>query len=98
MRGANLTGTIVVVGVLLLLAAWLGYLVLEIPPEVDKGLGITLIVFGVFNLLLHRRHARVFLKFKGRAGIGSLGLSALQFLFLGIGVILAVAGIVFLAR
>ncbi len=98
MRGARLAGTIVVVGVLLLLAAWLVYLVVEIPPEVDKGLGIALIIFGMFNLLLHRRHARIFIKFKGWAGIGSLGLSALQFLFLGIGVIFAAAGIVFLAR
>ena len=44
MRSTNLTGTIVVVNVLLLLATWLGLLVREVPREVDKGLGIALAI------------------------------------------------------
>jgi hypothetical protein len=101
MRGTNLTGTIIVVTVLLLLATWLKFLVREVPREVDKGLGIAFAIFGVFNLLFSRRHARLFLKLGSKSPFGivnSLGISGLHFLFLGIAVILIVMGMVLWIR
>ena len=101
MRGMNLTWTIIVVTVLLLLAAWLGFLFREVPREVDKGLGIAFAIFGVFNLLLYRRHARLFLKLGSKNPFGivnSLGISGRRFLFLGIAVILVVMGMVLWIR
>jgi DMSO/TMAO reductase YedYZ heme-binding membrane subunit len=95
MRGMYLTWTLIVVTVMLLLAAWLKFLLREVPREVDKGLGIAFAIFGVFNLLLYRRHARMFLKLGSKSPFGivnALGISGLRFLFLGIAVLLVVMG------
>jgi hypothetical protein len=101
MRGMNLTGTIIVVTVLLLIATWLGFLFREVPRAVDKGLGVAFAIFGVCNLLLYRRHARLFLKLGAKSPFGivkSLGISELRVLFLGIAVILVVMGMVLWIR
>jgi hypothetical protein len=101
MRATNLIGTIAVIAVLLLLATWLGFLVREVPREVDKGLGIAFTIFGAFNLLLYRRHARQFLKSGSKSPVGIvnfLGISGLQLLFLGVGFILIVMGMVLWMR
>lgn len=101
MRTKNLTGKIAIIIVLLLLATWLGFLVREVPREVNKGLGIAFTIFGAFSLLLYRRHAHLFLKFGSKSPFGiisSLGISGLHFLFLGIGFILILTGMVLWIR
>jgi hypothetical protein len=85
----------------LVLMTWLGFFVREVPREMDKGLGIAFGIFGVFNLLLCQRHAHVFLKlgFKSPFGIiNSIGIAGLRFLFLGVGVILIVVGMILWIR
>jgi hypothetical protein len=101
MRGAHVAGTVIVAVVLFLLAAWLGFLVQEVPREIGKGLGVALTIFGIFNLLFYRRHTRIFFDLgskKAHGLLAVLGTPGLHFLFLGIGFVLIGSGIVFWLR
>ena len=75
----------------------------EIPPGQIGWLGGVLVAFGALNILFHRTFGRQTFKstrsmrsvvsnFWDRIGMG------LQFLYLGIGVILALAGVFLLLR
>src|SRR3954470_12473008 len=90
--------------VILSLAAWLGFVIQEIPRNVSKGVGASVIVFGVFNLLLFRRHARQIFEWSQPKSTkllqfwSALGKSGLELLFLGIGFVLLISGIVLCIR
>src|SRR5579862_6656419 len=85
---------------LLSLVAWLGFVIHDMPRDVNKGLGVCLVIFGVFYLLLHRRHARQFFEWSQLKPTklawfwNALGSPGIRFLFLAIGIILLVSGIV----
>ena len=87
---------------LLLLIAWLYFLARKVPQEVKGELGISLIFFGILDLLLSKKNSSIVLGWTG-AKVSkaarlweSLGKSAVEFFFLGIGVVLVGAGIIFL--
>ena len=90
--------------VILLFVAWLGFVILKIPRDVSKGVGACLLVFGVFNVLLHRRHARQIFEWSRSKTTkllrfwSALGRSGIEFLFLGIGFALIVSGLVLWIR
>ena len=100
----NFSAKAVVAIVLLALVAWLGFIIQKIPRDVSKGVGVCLLVFGVFNLLLYRRHASQLFDWSQSKSTNllrlwsALGKSGIEFLFLGIGFVLVVAGIVLWIR
>jgi hypothetical protein len=89
----------VVAIVLLALIAYMGLLIHEIPREISRGPGAFLVVVGLFNLLLYRRHARLFERStKLLRSWSGPGKSGFEFLFLGIAFVLIVSGIVLWIR
>jgi len=89
--------------VLLSLVAFLGFLIHEIPRDIGRGAGVFLVVVGLFNSLLYRRHARQLLACQPRSAKRgqfwtALGKSGVEFLFLGIGLAAIISGVVFWIR
>jgi len=93
-----------VVALLLVIAAGVSWLLYRIPPSVGRLPGGFLLAIGALNILLHRRLGRqifawghsmspIVARFWERGGE-----TGAQLLYLGIGLILAVAGCVLLIR
>ena len=86
------------------LAAWAALIMFKIPRDADRGVGACLFVFGSFNLLLHRRHAKQFFNWsRSRTARAlrvwsALGESGIKFLFLTVSAVLMISGIIFWLR
>jgi hypothetical protein len=90
--------------VLLSLVAFLGFLIHEIPRDIGRGPGAFLVVVGLFNLLLYRRHARQIFEWSLPKSTkllhfwSGLGKSGVEFLFLGIALVITISGVVLWIR
>lgn len=83
---------------LLLLVIWLGAIFRAVPPDIRRELGCCLLVVGILNLLFAPRFTRLVLKpgAKTRFSLkNTMGESRVLFFYRGLGVLLAVAGLVF---
>jgi hypothetical protein len=97
------SGRIVII-LLVLICAGIGGLLFKIPSDSYRFLGTCLIAVGIFNALLHKTFGRQTYEWahsmpKFVTGFwDTIGKEGAQFLYLGIGVILIVAGVVLLIK
>jgi 4-amino-4-deoxy-L-arabinose transferase-like glycosyltransferase len=96
-----LKSTYWVVGLLVLFAAAISWLASKVPPSLNRFAGWSLLACGAFNIVLHRRLGRQVFGWAHMSPIGAgfwdaVGENGAQVLYLGIGIILALAGFVLL--
>ncbi len=92
------------IALLILIAAGVTGLLFVLPSDGSRFFGTCLVVTGVFNVLLYKTFGRqIFdwtrsMPFFGGNFWGFIGKEGAQFLYLGIGTILAAAGLVLLIK
>jgi hypothetical protein len=83
---------------------WVYFIAVLIPREINKSVGASLFVFGVFNFLFFRRHARQIWGWSQSESTklvriwSAAGRPWIDLLFFGIAVILTVSGVVLWIR
>lgn len=95
----------VVALVLVMFSAWAVLLLMKVPRGVDTGVGVVLVVIGMFNILMYRTNTqRMFASLERfqyafvRQFWDRLGEDGLRLLYLGIGVVLLTTGCALLVK